>query len=48
MDATFAALAGRGVTFSHPPRKTYWGYGAELADPDGYLIRLWDENSMKE
>lgn len=24
------------------------GYGAELADPDGYLIRLWDQRSMKE
>jgi Glyoxalase/Bleomycin resistance protein/Dioxygenase superfamily len=29
-------------------RKSYWGYWAELADPDGYLIRLWDEGSMKE
>ena len=24
------------------------GYGAELQDPDGYLIRLWDERSMRE
>ena len=48
VDTTFAAWAARGVSFSHPPRKTYWGYGAELADPDGYLIRLWDERSMKE
>jgi catechol 2,3-dioxygenase-like lactoylglutathione lyase family enzyme len=48
VDATFAAWAARGVTFNHPPRKTYWGYGAELVDPDGYLIRLWDERSMKE
>ena len=23
------------------------GYGAELVDPDGYRIRLWDEKSMK-
>jgi len=30
------------------PEKTYWGYGAALQDPDGYLIRLWDEHSMKE
>ncbi|HTI82657.1 MAG TPA: VOC family protein [Acetobacteraceae bacterium] len=48
VDATFAAWSARGVTFSHPPRKSYWGYGAELADPDGYLIRLWDERTMKE
>jgi catechol 2,3-dioxygenase-like lactoylglutathione lyase family enzyme len=48
VDATFAVWSGRDVRFSHPPRKTYWGYGAELEDPDGYLIRLWDERSMKE
>ena len=28
--------------------RPYWGYGAELTDPDGYLIRLWDQRSMKE
>jgi predicted enzyme related to lactoylglutathione lyase len=48
VDATFAAWAARGVEFAHPPRKNYWGYGAELADPDGYAIRLWDERSMQE
>jgi catechol 2,3-dioxygenase-like lactoylglutathione lyase family enzyme len=48
VDATFAAWSARGVAFSHAPQKTYWGYGAELSDPDGYLIRLWDERSMKE
>lgn len=48
VDATHAEWSGRGVAFSHAPRKTYWGYGAELTDPDGYLIRLWDEQSMKE
>ena len=48
VDATVAEWTARGVRFSHPPQKTYWGYGAELADPDGYLIRLWDERSMKE
>ena len=48
VDATFAEWSARGVAFAHAPRKSYWGYGAELADPDGYLIRLWDERSMKE
>ena len=47
VDATVAAWTARGVAFGHGPRKTYWGYGAELVDPDGYLIRLWDERSMK-
>lgn len=46
VDTTFAEWSSRGVAFAHGPRKSYWGYGAELADPDGYLIRLWDEQSM--
>jgi catechol 2,3-dioxygenase-like lactoylglutathione lyase family enzyme len=48
VDATHAEWTGRGVAFAHPPRKSYWGYGVELVDPDGYLIRLWDEVSMRE
>jgi len=48
VDATFTDWSARGVEFAHGPRKSYWGYGAELADPDGYLIRLWDQRSMKE
>jgi catechol 2,3-dioxygenase-like lactoylglutathione lyase family enzyme len=48
VDATHAEWTGRGITFAHGPRKSYWGYGAELQDPDGYLVRLWDERSMKE
>ena len=47
-DTTFTDWSARGVEFAHGPRKSYGGYGAELADPDGYLIRLWDEHSMKE
>jgi catechol 2,3-dioxygenase-like lactoylglutathione lyase family enzyme len=48
VDSTFADWSGRGVAFNHGPRKSFWGYGVELADPDGYLVRLWDERSMKE
>jgi len=48
VDATFAEWSARGVAFSHGPRKSFWGYGVELTDPDGYLIRLWDETSMKK
>jgi len=29
-------LAAAGVPFVHPPMKVFWGYGAELCDPDGY------------
>jgi catechol 2,3-dioxygenase-like lactoylglutathione lyase family enzyme len=48
VDATHAAWTARGVRFNHGPQKNFWGYGPELADPDGYLIRLWDKKSMKE
>jgi catechol 2,3-dioxygenase-like lactoylglutathione lyase family enzyme len=41
------ALSERGVPFEHPPQKVFWGFGAELRDPDGYAIRLWDERSMQ-
>ena len=39
VDATHAQWQARGVAFLHAPKKTFWGYGAEL--------RLWDEQSMK-
>lgn len=48
VDATHATWAERGIRFVHGPQKNFWGYGPELADPDGYLVRLWDEASMKE
>ena len=48
VDATFAQWAARGVVFAHGPQKNFWGYGPELTDPDGYLVRLWDERTMKE
>jgi catechol 2,3-dioxygenase-like lactoylglutathione lyase family enzyme len=47
VDAVYTEWSARGVTFTHGPKKSFWGYGAELADPDGYLIRLWDEHTMK-
>ena len=47
VDAKAAELASAGVAFEHGPQKVFWGYGAELLDPDGYRLRLWDEASMK-
>jgi catechol 2,3-dioxygenase-like lactoylglutathione lyase family enzyme len=44
---SFEEMSGKGVHFAHPPQKVFWGYGAELYDPDGYSVRLWDEKSMK-
>ncbi len=40
-------MQARGILFEAPPQRLFWGYGAELRDPDGYRIRLWDEASMK-
>jgi len=48
VEAKHAELAARGITFQSPPAKLFWGYGAELHDPDGYLVMLWDERSMRE
>lgn len=48
VDAIHAAWSARGIRFNHAPQKNFWGYGPELADPDGYLVRLWDARSMKE
>ncbi|HUQ52081.1 MAG TPA: VOC family protein [Gammaproteobacteria bacterium] len=48
VEATHRELAARGVTFEKAPQKLFWGYGAELRDPDGYLVYLWDEKSMRE
>lgn len=48
VDALARTLQTKGVSFSAAPQKLFWGYGAELRDPDGYLVRLWDERSMKE
>jgi catechol 2,3-dioxygenase-like lactoylglutathione lyase family enzyme len=41
-------LRAQGFRFEHQPQKLFWGYGAELRDPDGYLVRLWDEMSMRQ
>ena len=48
VEAKYRELAARGVVFEKTPQKLFWGYGAELRDPDGYLVYLWDEKSMRE
>jgi catechol 2,3-dioxygenase-like lactoylglutathione lyase family enzyme len=47
VEAKHAELRAKGVAFTHGPMKAFWGYGAELRDPDGYRLMLWDETSMK-
>jgi len=48
VDSKYAELKDKGIAFINPPGKYFWGYGAELRDPDGYQILLWDEVSMRE
>lgn len=48
VEAKHRELSQAGVAFTHPPQRVFWGYGAELKDPDGYRIWLWDEKSMQE
>jgi predicted enzyme related to lactoylglutathione lyase len=48
VEVTHETMAAAGVPFVHQPMKVFWGYGAELCDPDGYRLRLWDQKSMKE
>ena len=48
VDGVYSKLSREGVKFSNPPGKYFWGYGAELFDPDGYQLMLWDEVTMRE
>jgi catechol 2,3-dioxygenase-like lactoylglutathione lyase family enzyme len=47
VDETYRALSARGLSFEQPPSRLFWGYGAELRDPNDYLLRLWDAGSMR-
>jgi predicted enzyme related to lactoylglutathione lyase len=48
VDAVYEEMANRGVAFRYAPQTNDWGYGAGLTDPDGRLVGLWDENSMRQ
>ena len=45
--ASYEEISGRGIAFEYPPQNNDWGYGAGLVDPDGRLVGLWDEKSMR-
>jgi predicted enzyme related to lactoylglutathione lyase len=47
VDRKYRDLVRKGIKFINAPQKLMWGYGAELADPDGYQINLWDKVSMQ-
>ena len=44
--AKYSELTGRGIPFVHEPRSVPWGCGAELLDPDGYRVMIWDKHTM--
>ena len=48
VDGKHEELASLGVTFVSPPKRHFWGYGAEVLDPDGYMNHLWDEVTMNK
>src|ERR1700761_9849447 len=42
----YTELSRNGVKFVSPPQMQFWGYGAEVLDPSGYVNHLWDQSSM--
>ena len=46
VDGKHHELSNVGVPFVSPPSRQFWGYGAEVLDPDGYMNHLWDEITM--
>jgi predicted enzyme related to lactoylglutathione lyase len=44
--AFYRSRSDMGVAFEHEPKMVDWGFGAELRDPDGYRIAIWDEQTM--
>ena len=48
VDSKYGELASAGVSFVKPPQLQFWGYGADVLDPDGYMNHLWDEVSMNK
>lgn len=48
VDSKHQELQSRGVPFVNPPQLLFWGYGAEVLDPDGYMNHLWDEVTMRK
>ena len=46
VDRKYRDLSDVGVEFLTPPKMLFWGYGAEVLDPDGYMNHLWDSVTM--
>ncbi len=48
VDRKYQDLQSEGVEFVSPPKVQFWGYGAEVLDPDGYMNHLWDSETMNK
>jgi predicted enzyme related to lactoylglutathione lyase len=48
VETSYREMRARGVDFLYPPQVNDWGYGAGLNDPDGRLVGLWDQKSMRQ
>jgi len=48
VESKYQELTDLGVKFVSPPKRQFWGYGAEVLDPDGYMNHLWDEVTMQK
>jgi catechol 2,3-dioxygenase-like lactoylglutathione lyase family enzyme len=46
VDRKHQELSAKDIDFVNSPRNLFWGYGAELLDPDGYMLNLWDRVTM--
>jgi predicted enzyme related to lactoylglutathione lyase len=46
VDVEYRRLEQNDVQIAHTPQQTAWGYGPEVVDPDGHLVRLWDQRSV--
>jgi predicted enzyme related to lactoylglutathione lyase len=44
--AKYQELTAKGIAFTHEPKFVPWGFGAELSDPDGYRVMIWDKHTM--
>ena len=48
VDSKYQELESGGVQFVSRPQILFWGYGAEVLDPDGYMNHLWDNVTMSK
>ena len=46
VDQFYTRSSARSLRFDHPPERKVWGYGPQLTDPDGYVLRFYDQRSI--